>query len=217
MAVKTFRVASTTANNSGDLVDGVDQTAASRADGWTVGKTGTLLAADFDAATKQATGTFVTNTTRPSALIVGATCNAFGTTAPLTGTFAATAWTFTFAVRAGTASSQVGRMRMRVYRSVNADGSGATELTSGTQVGGTSAALSTTVDVTSAVTWSPGVTITLNNEYLFFVIAWEITTASGSNNGDVLIRTGQSAAGSRLVTPDFVIPYVKSGYGKEHG
>jgi hypothetical protein len=94
---------------------------------------------------------------------------------------------------------------MRVYRSVNADGSGATELTSATQVGTTSATLSTSADVTSVVTWSPGVTITLNNEYLFFVVAWEITTQGGSNTADVQIRTGQSAAGSRLVTPDFAV------------
>ena len=38
MAVKTYTVASGQDGNFGALVDGVDQTAASRTDGWTVGK-----------------------------------------------------------------------------------------------------------------------------------------------------------------------------------
>jgi hypothetical protein len=69
-------------------------------------------------------------------------------------------------------------------------------LTSAAQVGTTSAALSTTVDQTTTVTWSPG-QINLNNEYLFFVLGWEIPTTSGSNTGDVVFRTGHSAAGTR--------------------
>ena len=37
MAVKTFRVATTTTNDSGDLLE-ADQTAANRTDGWTSAK-----------------------------------------------------------------------------------------------------------------------------------------------------------------------------------
>lgn len=207
MAVKTYRVQSTTTGNTGDIIES-DQTAATRADGWTVAKIAAANSAHFDAGTKQASGTFSlqSSTPKPSSFVTGALSNAFGTLTPLTGQFANTAWTFTFAVRATTASAQAGRMRMRVFKSVNADGTSATELTGSTQVGTTSSALSTSADVTSVVTWSPGTTIQLDNEYLFFVLAWEITTASGSNSGDVQIRTGQAAAGSRLVTPDFVVP-----------
>jgi len=198
-------VASGADGNFGALVDGVDQTAATRADGWTVAKNASPLSAEFDVGTKQASGTFSSNSTtpKPGSFLTGATANAFKTPAPLSGTFAATAWTLTFAVRATTASSQAGRMRLRVFRSVNADGSAATEITSATQVGATSSALSTSADVTSAVTWTPASTFTLNNEYLFFVIAWEITTAGGSNSCDVQIRTGQAAGGSRFVTSNF--------------
>lgn len=205
MAVKTYRLGSGADGNFGALFE-ADQTAASRTDGWTVGKIAAANSAEFDVGVKQATGAFSLQsaTAKPASLLTGATANAFKTPAALSGVFAATAWTFTFAARAGTASAQAGRARMRVYRSVNADGSGATEITSATQVGTTSAALTTTADGTTTVTWSPGTTVTLNGEYLFFVLAWEITTASGSNSGDVLLRTGQAAAGSRLVTPDFV-------------
>src|SRR5262245_10561830 len=202
MAVETFMVATTNDGVCGALVDGVDQAAASRTDGWTVAKIAAANAADFRAGTKQASGTFVSASSRPS--LFSPMSNAFKIPAALFGTFAATDWVFTFAVRAGTASSQRGRMRMEVYRSANADGSSATKLTSAIVVGTTTAAaLSTTADQTTTLTWSPGTTITLSGEYLFFAVAWEITTASGSNNGDVLIRTGQSAGGSRLVTPDF--------------
>jgi hypothetical protein len=202
-SVKVFMVAAGNDGNFGALVDGVDQTAASRTDGWTVAKIAAANMAEFDAGTEQASGAFTT-AAKPASFLTGTTANAFKTPAALTGTFAALSWTFTFAVRATVASSQAGRMRLRVFAATDAAGTiGVRELTSATQVGITSAALSTTADVTSAVTWNPGTTITMNAEYLFFVIAWEITTASGSNSGDVLIRTGQAAGGSFLVTPDF--------------
>ena len=206
MAVKTYYVAAGQDGNFGALVDGTAQAAASRTDGWTVAKLAAAQMAEFDAATKQASGAF-SSATKPASFLTGATANAFKTPAALTGDFANTSWVFTWAVRAGTASSQAGRMRMRVFRSVNADGSAATEITGSTQVGTTSAALTTTADGTTTVTWSPGAIVTLANEFLFFVIAWEITTAAGSNSADVVIRTGSTGpAGSRLVTPDLAIP-----------
>jgi hypothetical protein len=202
MAIKTYRLGSGQDGNYGALFE-ADQTAASRTDGWTSAKIASLLAADFDAATKQASGAFVTNTTRPSTLITSTLANAFKTPVALIGTFAATAWTFSFAVRATVVSAQAGRIRMRVFKSKNADGSASTELTSATQIGTTTAVLSTTADQISTVTWNPGATIRLDNEFLFFAIAWEITTAGGSNTADVVLRTGQVSAGTRVVTPDF--------------
>ena len=209
MAVKTYYVASGVDGNFGALVDGVAQTAASRTDGWTVAKIAAANSSDFDAGTKQASGSFSTQSGSPkpsSGFLTGANANSFKTPVALTGTFAASSWVFTFAVRAGTASSQAGRIRMRVYRTPDIALGPWNPLDGGTtQVGTTSSALSTSADVTSVVTWSPGATITLNNEFLLFQIAWEITTASGSNSGDVVIRTGSSGStGSRLVTPDYV-------------
>jgi len=93
---------------------------------------------------------------------------------------------------------------MRAWKNTAADVFGDTELTSAVLLGTTSAALSTTADVTSVITWNPGA-ITLAAEYLIFSLAWEITTASGSNNGDVVFRTGQSAGGTRIVTPNLAV------------
>jgi len=212
MATKTYYVSQNLDNNFCALVDGTAQTAASRTDGWTVAKIGSALASDYDAATKQASGTFTTATSHPPVLVTGTNANAFKTPAALSGIFDVGSWVFAMAVRATTASSQAGRIRMRVFASVNADGSSARELTSATVVGTTTGALSTTADVTSTATWSPGTTIQLNNEYLFFVIAWEITTASGNNSGDAVIRTGSTGpAGTYVTTPNVTLNTLVSG------
>jgi hypothetical protein len=213
MAIKTFRVPATSVTTSwsdaGAILTESDVTAANRTDHWIVAKVAAGNSASFTDQQGVASTNFTSESTNPKPASTdihgGNPATGFVTPAALTGIFAATAWTFTFAVRAGTASSQAGRIRMRVFKSTSAvDGgvSGFTELTGAVQVGTTSSALSTTADVTSVVTWSPG-SLTLSSEYLFFIIAWEITTASGSNSGDVQIRTGQAAGGSRFVTPDF--------------
>lgn len=115
---------------------------------------------------------------------------------PYTGTFANTAWTFDWNMRAGTAGA-VGRIRMRVWKSANADGTSATELTAGALVGAT-VTLSTTGDTNSSISWSPG-SITLSNEYLFFQIEWQETTAGTSASDNVLFRIGTA----KITTPDF--------------
>lgn len=206
MAVKTYRVPGSTVNNSWSDVGAVlvetDVTAATRTDGWTVAKSASGTSSTFFPPGKTAGFTSQATTPKPDPI----NTNCFGMVSPqLTGTFAATAWTFTFAVRAGTASSQAGRIRMRVYKANSPNAASWTELTTSTQVGTTTSALSTTADVTSVVTWSPGTTFTLSGEYLYFTLAWEITTAGGNNSADVLIRTGQSAGGTRLVTPDLSV------------
>ena len=119
MAVKTYRLGSGADGNFAALFE-ADQTAASRADGWTVGKIATLNSSEFDQGTKQATGSFSlqSTTAKPASFLTGATANALKTPTALTGVFAATAWTFTFAVRATVASAQTGRMRLRVFKSV---------------------------------------------------------------------------------------------------
>jgi hypothetical protein len=110
-------------------------------------------------------------------------------------TFAATAWTFAWNLRASTAGC-VGRINMRVWRSVNADGSAATSLLALTA--GATVTLSTTADVNSSISWSPGA-LTLNNEYLFFQVEWQETTAGSVNGDNVFFRAGTAA----ITTPDF--------------
>jgi hypothetical protein len=201
MAIKTYRLAAGLDNASGAMAE-ADQAAATRTDGWVVGKLAIGNQSNYVAGTKRdTTGFSVAN--RPDDW-GGGGGQTFVTPSgsPITGVFANTAWTFTFAVRATTVNAQRGRVRLRVYKASVPSGSGAVELTAATQIGTTTAVLSTTADVTSVVTWNPGTTITLNNEYLFFSLAWEVTTAGGNNSADVQFRTGQAAAGTRLVTPD---------------
>ena len=203
MAVRTFRLTAGADGNFAAMAE-ADQSVAVRSDGWTVARIAAANFCNFDIGVKAASGSFNT-TAVPSALVLGSTANAAKTPTALSGTFAATSWTFTFGLRAVTGSSQKGRVNMRVYKSVNADGSSSTELTTARLVGTTSVSVIAASDVTSVVTWSPGTTIVLNNEYLFFALAWEITTASGNNSSDVFFSTGVAGStGTWLVTPNFV-------------
>ncbi len=219
MATKRFNVGTATLLNGpwGALFE-PSQTLGTRADGWTVGKIAANNSSDYLAGTKQATGTFSTEagTPKPSATL--GTNNAFVTPYFFNGTFANTDWVFDFHMRATVASAQQGRILMRVFKSADFAGVGATQLTSAVVVGTTATPI-TSADSSSIVTWSPGGTITLNNEWLFFALAWEIIVASGSNTADAALRAGTNTpAGSGLVTPDYTFkarpyPGVDSGYG----
>ena len=212
MAVKTYRLAATVVNNFGELVES-DQSLATQATGWQMAKLASPQSSEMDVSVENTVFSSNATTAKPSGLITGTTANALRTTTALKGTFAATSWTIAVVLRSVTAAGGTVRVRMRVYKSANADGTGATELTGSTQVGTTTGALSTTADQTSTVTWSPGTTIFLNNEYLFFALALEVVTAGGSNSSDADLRIGSSTTGTRVVTPDYVaaVDYVDSG------
>jgi len=127
--------------------------------------------------------------------------SSFRTENAITGIFANTNWSFAFRLRAVTsASSQTGQMRIRLYKSTSADGSGATSLMSGSVAGTTTAAMSTSASATSTVTWTPGATVTLTNEYLWVMCEWSIIGTSGNNNADVMLYIESAGA---ITTPDF--------------
>jgi hypothetical protein len=115
---------------------------------------------------------------------------------PFSGTFAATAWTLNFNLRASTAGC-VGHINVRIWKSSNAAGTSATQLLANTA--GLTVTLSTTADVNSSVSWSPGA-LSLNNEYLFFQVEWQETTLGTTNGDNVLFRAGTSS----ITTADFV-------------
>jgi hypothetical protein len=52
---------------------------------------------------------------------------------------------------------------------------------------------STTVDYTSAFTWTTAPRMNLYNEYLFIESQWETTAAGGANANDVRYRVGSTA------------------------
>jgi hypothetical protein len=167
--------------------------------GWTVGKTAAGNFSRMDSQTERSAATFTT-TPQPNGAPDNALGDSFRTPATLTGSFASGNWTIPIPVIAVTnGGDQDGRIRLRLWRSTNQDGSSATEITGATQLGTTVTNLTTTTQQISTVTFNPGA-FSLAGEYLFFQLAWEITGAGGNNGRDVLIRIGASA---EIVTSDF--------------
>ena len=215
MATKTFRLANATDNSYQRMVDGVDQGAATTGTGWVVGKNAANNSSEMLPGTERASGTFSAEggSPKPSGLLTGASANALRSQAPLDGLFVNANWTITIVWRSvTTAHSGTLRVRVRVFKSADPAGSGATELTGSTQVGTTSGVGSTSADVSSAVTWSPGGVLAFAGEYLFVAVAMEVVTASGSNTADADLRTGSAiTTGTRVLTSDFM-PEPRAGF-----
>src|SRR5262245_8253402 len=202
MATKTFYVLNTAApspNFFGQLQEGGSApTAANSTYGWGVAKTSTAfwrarLGASATATTAQASsyvdaltiptkGTGATNTTAG---------DSFVSPTAYVGIFAAGNWTLNWNLRTGAATVS-GRIRLRVFASTNADGTGARQLTSATQVGATVTMNSTTVDFNSSITWNAP-QVTLSNEYLFFSVEFNVTTAGSSNSCTAQFRVGTAS------------------------
>lgn len=207
MAVKIFYILDSGAagSNFGTLQDGgTIPTLATTTTGWTVAKVnagnystmsyGTEVAATAFSATLFPTANSLDNTR----------ANAWRTADRFRGTFPAGNWNISNVLRAVTnGGSQDGAWTLRIYRSRNADGTNATEITTGLVSGSVVTNLDTTGDQTSSLTLNPGA-ITLDSEYLFFSYGWKITGASTNNNSDVLFRTGIS---SSVTTTDFTSNY----------
>lgn len=188
--------------------------------GWTVGKVATTSAySDLLNGTERATTTFV-STILPTATAptVNQTTTSvpysppnllvsnesIATVFPYTGVFPAGTWTFAFPVIAVSAGGvQDGRMGIRVFKAARSGDTftGTTELTTARLAGTIVSNVTTTVALTSTVTWAAPA-FQLNNEYLIIKIAWQITGAGNANNQDILLRFGPAAT---MVSPDFKI------------
>jgi hypothetical protein len=152
-----------------------------------------------------------TGSTNSAHMDAGTTGDGFRTTSTYTGNFAAAAWTFNFVVVGVTqAATADGRVVYRLFRGANADGSGATQITSAQQQASVVTDLTTTAQ-TSTHSLSPGA-ITVTNEYLFVQVAWLRTGAGGHTTTDVIFRWGNtgtrviSAAFTPTATPGIVFP-----------
>jgi hypothetical protein len=211
MAVKTLYLLPDTAasgSNLGSMQDGgTAPTTATNATGWIVSTTAPTKYAEMDAGANVANATIVAGTTAmPDASINNTTGDSFRTPAVLYGTFAATSWTFNFALARSNNNSGSFTLRLRVFKSTDATGqTGLTELTGATQESATISVSAATF--TGSITWSPGATITLNGEYLFFSLALKIVTAASNASQTINLRNG---SGSALTTPDFVAHQVPS-------
>lgn len=173
--------------------------------GWVVGKIASGNYASLDSAVERTTAGF-TATVQPDGTLDSTLGDAF-IVGPLSGEFANSAWTIQAALQSttnATATNAVS-LRFRVFRSSNINGSGATEITASTILVPASTFYSLTTigtQVTASNTWSPGTTLLLDSEYLFFQVACYINAASSSNSSDVNFRIGDTA--TLITTPDFV-------------
>ena len=210
MAVKTLYLkdaAPAGATTAMSLLDGAASPATGiTTTGWTVAKVTTPNYSSMTGRLKKASTGFVTSD-QLGAVFDAKSC--WRTEQPLVGSFANTNWTFVFPMRAvSAASAQTGQVRLRLWRSTNADGTGATQITSATQAGTTTAALSTSASSNSTVTYAPGAIITMTNQYLWVMCEWFVSVASGSNSGDAVFNIEAAAV---ITTPDFTQAYTGTG------
>lgn len=202
MAPKTYYLLDSLASNSSHLAlqdGGSPPSAATTPTGWTVGNQAAGEMSSMAAQTERARTTF-TATSQPSGPPSGVLGDCFRTPARLRGKFTAGTWTLALPVIAVTSGGgQGGKARCRVWRSRFPDGALATEVTAVVQIGAPVALLTTLAQQISTITMVLPA-IALAREHLFFQMAWEIVTAGGNINRDVLLRVGIDAA---IVTPDF--------------
>lgn len=169
--------------------------------GWTVAKLAATNLSAMLARTKRASTTF--NAADQIGSFVASAC--WRSELLFNGVFANTNWSLAFRLRCATASSQTGSIKTRLWRSTSADGSDATQLTSAVQTGTTTPVLSATVSQQSTVTWAPGGTMTLTNEYLWVQCEWNIGATAGSNNADAIFYVESAGV---VTTPDFTGTYL---------
>jgi hypothetical protein len=177
--------------------------------GWTVANTVTNAYCNMTSGSKVASASF-TSTASPSTFALASCWQSQGT---LSGSFAAANWTFSLPFIAVTnGGAQDGAARVRVWRSTNANGSGATEITSAATQLSTITNLATgTQQISSGTIAMPAVT--LASEYLFVQVAWIRTGAGSATTSDVVFRVGSSAT---VVTSTFT-PSREYGSGGDAG
>lgn len=203
MPVKTWFATNAQVSNFVEMSEtspGSDATASPQT-GWVVG-TGFVNHSELDSGSSRASTSFLT-TLPPDGSLDSTLGDALRSSSPLLGSFEAGNWTVNFTVIGVTQSgAHDGNMRCRVLRSANADGSGATEITSAQQVGSTVTNLGATQQ-TSTVTFAlPAFSV--NNEYIFVQIAWQRTGAGGMTTTDVAMRIGTTA--TRVISTNFTPP-----------
>ena len=193
-------------NNS--LLDGwalVDQTAATAATtayGWNVG-TGATFSSELQSAGGDRASTTFTANTVPDGTLDTTLKDAFRSQFAQNGSFAAGDWTFQFAVVSPTQGGAAdGQIVFRILKA-NADGSSATEITSGQQAASVVTNVASSPDSNSSATISLGA-FTITNQYLFIQVAWKRTGAGGMTSTNIRLRTGSSSTvGTTGLTADY--------------
>ncbi len=190
MARRNFYLAASGTGADGGVATTETQpgTSGNLTSGWTVAKTAAARYSNLQTGTKRAATTFTT-TLVPTALD-NTLKNWIEIDPGGAGTFANDAgWGVSLRFRSTLQSSQAGRARYRMFKGTSP--TTATELTSGV-VQGTIITTSTTVYNVSSASISPGAISVAAGEKIYLALAWEITTAGGSNSADVVLAFTKS-------------------------
>lgn len=172
--------------------------------GWTVGKIALGNYSRMTYNTERAAATFGT-AQQPSGAPLGSAEDCWRISAATTGDFSAGTWYSSLScIAVSNGGAMDGRAMFRLWRSANADGTSATQITSSILTGSLVTNLATTVAQSSAISVNIGA-FSVTDEYLFMQCAWMITGAGGNNAADCLVRLGSLAQtnGSGLVTSSF--------------
>lgn len=188
--------------------------------GWTVGKTGannysplfpgvetaswstTVAPASTPLPAVDTTYAATAVYTPPTLLSDGGQDGCISTIYEYNGSFPAGNWVFAYPViSVSNSANGVGELRMRVFKGARngTAWSGVTELTSAVVTSALLTNITTTVAQTATLTWAAPA-FRLNNEFLICKLAWRISTQSGSNGSDVLLRWG---TGATMTSPNF--------------
>ena len=201
MATKTLyfkNAAPSGASTSLSLQDGgTAPTGAITTTGWTVGTRAVGQTSAMLAGTKRLATTF----TAPDSIPSFTATSSWRSENALAGTFTNANWSFAFRFRAAVLSSaQSVAAKFRVWKSANADGSGATELTSGVQTASATGVLSAGATSSSSFSWSPGAVLSFLNEYLWIQCELSIAIAGTNASADAMFYVDSSGV---VTTSDF--------------
>lgn len=158
--------------SSAGLLTLAQPTASTSTTGWIQGTVGVNNYSRMSFRQERAAATFGA-TAEPSGSPLGEAMDCWRISAVTTGDFSAGTWYSSLSVIAVTSGGfQDGRANFRLWRSANADGTTATEITQGRMVGSFITALSTSVAQSSSASTQVGA-FSLAGEYLFLQVAWE--------------------------------------------
>lgn len=216
MAVKSLYWKNSTATGSshGRMEEGSPPSLVTTATWWDVGTTTPTKYSEMLFNNQQPAGSF-SGTVQPVGNPTNGQC--WRSQNPISGTFDAGTWEFESIIVGiiGVTTPPQGRMRCRIYKSSNAQGtSGLTEITTAT-LEGNQIVVEATQHSTKA-SFVKGTPVTLEQEYLFCHLAWRIDVAAAGFNSSlasVQIRVGESVGPgirSRLLTPNFTDGLVRN-------
>lgn len=174
-------------SNAGHLLAQDSPAVSASTTGWICGKIAAGNWSRLTYNTEKAAATFTT-TAEPSGTPLNSAEDCFRSDAT-TGDFSAGTWYSAIScIAVSNGGAMDGRAIFKLYRSTNADGTSPTAITSN-MTGSLVTNLATSAAQQSSASTQVGA-FSLNNEYLFMQVAWEITGAGGNNAADCLIRYG---------------------------